>query len=83
MSKKDKLIERLKSKPTDFTWNELNSLLSKLGFVELQGSGSRVKFYNEEIDILIRLHKPHPTKIIKRYVIDEVIDILSKKRLIE
>lgn len=34
MSKKDKLIERLKSKPKDFTYDELKVLLNYLGFYE-------------------------------------------------
>ena len=34
MSKKDKLIQRLKSKPKDFTYDELKTLLNYLEFVE-------------------------------------------------
>lgn len=82
MSKKEKLVKRLKSKPTDFTWSELAGLLIQLGFKEIQGSGSRVKFYHERLDFLIKVHKPHPAKIIKHYVIREVTEILNRKRLI-
>ena len=34
MSKLEKEIERLKSKPKDFTYDELKYLLNKFGFVE-------------------------------------------------
>ena len=48
MGKIEKLIERLKSNPKDFTFEEMQSLLLALGF-ELSNKGktssSRVKFY--------------------------------------
>lgn len=34
MSKKDKILKRLKSKPTDFTYDEIKTLLNYLGFIE-------------------------------------------------
>ena len=34
MSSKDKLIKKLKSKPKDFTWDELTRLLGALNFEE-------------------------------------------------
>jgi hypothetical protein len=82
MTKTDKLIERFKTKPRDFTWNELTTLLRKLRFRELQGSGSRVKFYNEERNCLVQLHKPHPANILKPYMISEVLNILTESNLI-
>ena len=45
MSKKDKLINRLLKKPKDFTFDEMVSLLSYLGYELKQGgTGSGVKF---------------------------------------
>ena len=82
MTKINKLIARIKSRPKDFGWHELTTLLNKLGFDELQGSGSRVKFYHEDEDCLIQLHKPHPTRILKPYAISEVLNILIIKGLI-
>ncbi len=55
MSKKEKLLERLKAKPKDFTYDELKTLLNYLGFNEYnkeKTSGSAVKFvdiYNRTI----------------------------------
>ena len=38
--------------------------------------GSRVKFVNQNGEI-INLHKPHPSNIVKRYVIIQIIDKLE------
>ena len=32
MSRKEKLLERLKQRPKDFTWDELTTLLRQLGY---------------------------------------------------
>ncbi len=82
MTKLSKLVSRFKSRPKDFTWDELASLLTKLEFKEAQGSGSRVKFYNQRLDCLIQLHKPQPTKIIKPYVIKEALQLLTNEKLL-
>lgn len=45
MSRKDKLLEKLLQKPKDFTFDEMVSLLSYLGYELKQGgTGSGVKF---------------------------------------
>jgi len=47
MSQDEKLIKRLLSKPKDFSYNELQKLLKKMGYIEQQlgkTSGSRVAF---------------------------------------
>ncbi|MCL2312309.1 MAG: type II toxin-antitoxin system HicA family toxin [Firmicutes bacterium] len=62
MSSKEKLIKRFKRQPKDFTFDELKSLLSGFGF-ELSNkgktSGSRVRFQNTELKVIIDIHKPH------------------------
>ena len=79
MSELEKLKERLKSLPTDFTYNEAKSLLTKLGFKESdkgRTSGSRVKFARQDINNIL-LHKPHPKNILKRgtvkFLLEELI----------
>ena len=83
MGKIEKLIERLKSNPKDFTFEEMQSLLLALGF-ELSNkgktSGSRVKFFKDGVCII--LHKPHPRKELLAYQIKQVIEILSEEGLI-
>lgn len=84
MTRKDKLIQRLKSKPKDFTWNETTSLLTGLGFVEVKTGktgGSRRRFIGLN-NVVITLHKPHPGNILKRYQVEQIIEILSGEDLI-
>ena len=76
--KKLKLLERLRSKPKDFRWNELTKLLGLLGYRQIEGKGSRVKFYLESPRSLISLHKPHPEEILKTYQIIEVINAIER-----
>ncbi len=83
MSKKEKLLQRLKSRPKDFTFEEMRTLLEMLGYaMDNKGktSGSRVKFTKNN-DIVI-LHKPHPGNIIPEYQIRQIIEKLGKVGLI-
>ncbi|MFO7934732.1 MAG: type II toxin-antitoxin system HicA family toxin [Bacteroidales bacterium] len=82
MTKLEKLLNRFISRPTDFTYNELVRLLRGFGYEELQGSGSRVIFRNKETKHNIKLHKPHPGDVLKRYQIDLIIQELRTKNLI-
>ena len=84
MSKKDKIIDRLKSKPKDFTYGELKKILDNLGFLEYnkgKTSGSRVTFINEN-KIKIDLHKPHQSNILKLYQINKILDKLKELEVI-
>jgi hypothetical protein len=79
LSKKEKLARRLQSRPTDFTFDELTTLLGHLGYsMETAGKtgGSRVVFANQDGDY-IRLHKPHPRNILKLYQIDDIVSNLT------
>jgi hypothetical protein len=85
MSKRDKLIEILLERPSDFTYDEAGTLLGRLGYREDNRgctSGSRVAFVNMKTNHIIRLHKPHPTNILKIYQIDELIEILRNQGVI-
>ena len=77
MTKRKKLLERLLSKPKDFEWSELRTLLTGFGYEEISGAGSRVKFYDSKSGSLISLHKPHPSNIVKEYILDQVIEVLE------
>ena len=84
MSRLEKEIERLKSKPKDYTYDEAKSLLNKLGFFENnkgRTSGSRAEFVNEK-NVQIELHKPHPKNILKHYQIKDIIEKLKEGGLI-
>ena len=74
MSKKDKLLEKFLQKPPkkDLTFSELETLLSACGFCKIEGAGSAVKFFHNQKDILINLHKPHPSDILKVYLVKQI-----------
>ncbi len=82
MGKREKRITRLKTVPADFTWQELTAILKTLGYQQVQGSGSRVKFDNGNADQMINLHKPHPGNIVKRYALRQLIEKLEQSGLI-
>jgi len=66
MSTKEKLINRFKNQPKDFTWEELVRLFGLFGFTiynKGKTSGSRVIFSNGKSEFI--MHKPHPRNIIK------------------
>ena len=84
MSKREKEIKRLKMKPKDLTYDELKSLLEKIGFIENskgKTSGSGVEFKNREGKKIL-LHKPHPDNIIKMYKIKEILKDLEEWRIL-
>ena len=84
MSTKDKLVERFKNQPTDFTWDELVRLFGIFGFtVDNKGktSGSRVLF--EKDGEAHTIHKPHPSNIIKEYAMKQILDFLVEKGFIK
>ncbi len=85
MSKQDKLVERLLQRPTDFTYDEARTLVSRFGYTEDnrgKTSGSRVAFIHKDTKHIIRLHKPHPGNVLKRYQIDELLEALKCQELI-
>ena len=85
MSKVDKLVNRLKQKPKDFTYEEAKNLLENLGFYEYnkgKTSGSRVVFIHQATHTKIELHKPHPSHILKMYVIKNLLNKLIEMGVI-
>lgn len=85
MSKKDKLIKRILLLPKDFTYAELVSLLVQLGFEEDnkgKTSGSRVRFYHQDLGLRYLAHKPHPTSVIKEKALKDIVNFLQVNNLI-
>lgn len=83
MSQLEKLIARLRSRPSDFKYDELRTLFSKLGYAEdTKGktTGSHTGFYKlGDKNIAIDLYKPHSTKnYIDKYLIKDIIDFLEE-----
>jgi len=86
MSAKEKLIERFKRQPKDFTFDELKKLLDGFGF-ELSNkgktSGSRVRFQNSELQVIIDIHKPHTSGApINETALKNIYNSLSNSNLI-
>ena len=85
MSKKEKLLERFKSKPKDLTFDELETLLGYFGYyLDDNGktSGSRVRFIKDGIDTPILMHKPHNRKTLLPYQINDILKELKNEDLI-
>lgn len=80
MSVNKKLLEKFKSIPKDLTWIELVKILSYLGYEgvsnKVKTSGSIYKFLNNENEVII-LHKPHPSTIVKQYIIEQLLSKLN------
>jgi hypothetical protein len=80
MSRIEKLLVRFFGRPKDLNWNELVLILKFYGYDEMPSgktSGSRRRFSDHEKRI-ISLHKPHPSSIVKTYVIEQIIANLKE-----
>lgn len=80
MDRKQKLIARLLQMPRDFTADEMQTLLKWMGFeIDNAGktSGSAIRFIDKDGNI-IRYHKPPPSNVLKRYVLEKVIQVLRE-----
>ena len=77
----DKKIERLLSKPKDYTFEEARSLMESLGYRlcnKGSTSGSRVMFYRECDEHKIMLHRPHPQSTMPAYAVKQMIEALRE-----
>ena len=68
--------------PTDIRWAELVSALQHLGYALLKGGGSRRKFHHPETNHIIILHEPHPSSIVAKCYIEQVVEKLTERGLI-
>ena len=85
MTKKEKLIERIRHLPKDFTFEELETVLLQLGFEKDdkgKTSGSRITFYNKEKQMQYLAHKPHPSSIVKEKALKDIVNYLTENKLI-
>jgi len=85
MSKQEKLLKKILEIPRNFTFDELVTLMRGFGYsVENRGrsSGSAIMFYHSAINDKILIHKPHPEKEVKRYILLMIIEKLRKNKMI-
>jgi predicted RNA binding protein YcfA (HicA-like mRNA interferase family) len=84
MDKQDKLLERFQRRPRDFTWDELRTLLRRLGFQQVRTGrtgGSRRRFVHPS-GVMISLHQPHPGRLLKRYQMDQILETLEREGMV-
>lgn len=85
MSKTDNVILKLPDLRVQFTYKELENLLYTLGYLEKKTgntSGSRKAFIHSKTKHVIRLHKPHPSNQINKYVRKYIISELQRLNLL-
>lgn len=78
MSKKEKRLLRLFSipKPTDFTWDELISVMHAASFKEECQGGSHFTFEHSS-GFILKVSRRHPDGLLKTYQIDAVKEALE------
>ena len=84
MSRQEKLLQRFKTIPADFSWSELQRLLAGFGYELSVGGrtgGSRIRFIHADHPPII-LHKPHPTPLLKRYQLVQILEFLKKEAIL-
>ena len=80
MGTKEKLVDRLKNQPKDFTFEEAELMLTLFGYTKSnkgKTSGSRVMFIDEQKRKIL-LHKPHPGNVLKTYALKDIIEKLIR-----
>ncbi len=85
MGQKEKLINKLKSIPKDFTFEDAETLLGFFSYHRSnkgKTSRSRVMFISEKYKSKILLHKPYPRKELLQYQIKQLIKQLKQEELI-
>jgi predicted RNA binding protein YcfA (HicA-like mRNA interferase family) len=81
MARREKLLERLRSRPKDFSFQELAVVLGRFGFRRMESTGSRVRFEHDRLPS-IHLHRPHPRPILRAYQVDQILRLLEDEGLI-
>lgn len=79
MSKKGKRLLRLfkKPSPTDFTWDELISVMDAADFTNSCSGGSHYMFEHKG-GIRVGIVKSHPNGILKQYQLDNAKEALEQ-----
>ena len=86
MSRRNKILRRFLTKPADFTFDEMSRLLKGFGYEEIRTgktAGSRMAFISKTSGHIIRLHKPHPGNVLKKYQLDFLEEELRAKGILK
>ncbi|WP_082306095.1 type II toxin-antitoxin system HicA family toxin [Achromobacter piechaudii] len=86
MSQSTKAVNRMCSTPppADFEWRELVAVMKSFNFKLHTNDGSRRHFIGvvDGVERRFDCHEPHPSGIVKRYVIRQLKDFLKDLGLI-
>lgn len=80
--KQQKTLSRIQDKPTrgDITWDEVQSFFKAISAKIREGEGSKVQIIlNTRV---LRIHKPHPQKELKKYAVEAIRDFLINNEVI-
>jgi hypothetical protein len=79
MSKRQKAIDRLLSKPSDYEWDELAFLMDGFDYELKTTGGAGRKFIHRENRATLFKHQPHPARVLKSYQVREAIRFLKQE----
>lgn len=78
MAKKEKLMNRLKNQPNNFTIQELDKLMSQCGCDKKHGAGgSSLRYVHKRTKRVCTFHGPHPGNELYNYQIKKVLQFLE------
>lgn len=75
MSKKEKLLAKLRSLPSDFTWDEAVTVMKQHNFKLVKNTGSR-RIFRHESGVKASIHEPHPQNTLLKYAMENLIEAL-------
>jgi len=76
MTRKEKLLEKLRTKSRGFTWDEAVTLMHQCNFTLLKTTGSR-RVFRHASGAKVFIHEPHPQNILLPYAMDDLIEGLK------
>jgi len=75
LTKKDKLLNRLKLLPNDFTFKEFENILHQFGFKRVKTkAGSHFKWHNSKMNIIFAAPRKNP---VKKIYLKQFIEVLN------
>ena len=80
-----KLLDKLLRRSGSFTYKEVQTLMTSLGFIENQKghtAGSRVSFVHPASKSIFYMHRPHPENTIGKKTIDELVRFLKEEEIV-
>jgi len=83
VSKKEKMIAKLKTKPKDFKFTEAKTLMGLCGYtMSNAGKSSGSQVYFTRGNKVFYMHKPHPQKELHSYQVNAILTELETEGLI-